>query len=84
MRKQKEKAYVDEARLAKDSLIERGDVRLVKNNKPNNKLSSTFGDKLYQVMDKQGSEVTVESSDGATYRRNSSHVKKYNKRDEEE
>ena len=84
VRKQKEKAYVDEARLPEDSLIERGDVGSVKNNKPNSKLSPTFGDKLYQVMDKQGSEVTVESSDGATYRRNSSHVKKYNKRDEEE
>ena len=50
MWKQKEKAYVDEARLAEDSLIERGDVGSVKNNKPNNKSSSTFGDKLYQVM----------------------------------
>ena len=84
MWKQKEKAYVDEARLAEDSLIERGDVGSVKNNKPNSKLSPTFGDKLYQVMDKQGSEVTVESSDGATYGRNSSHVKKYHKGDEQE
>ena len=84
LRKQKEKTYVDEARLAEDSLIERGDVGSVKNNKPNNKLSWTFGDKLYQVMDKQGNEITVESSDGATYRRNSSHVEKYRKGDEQE
>ena len=35
-------------------------------------------------MDKQGSEITAESSDGSTYRRNSSHVKKYHKGDEQE
>ena len=83
-RKQKGKAYVDQARLPEDSPIEPGDVVLVKNHKPKNKLSPMFGDKLYRVMDKQGSEVTVESSDGATYRRNSSHVQKYHQGDKQE
>lgn len=69
-RKQKEKAYADQASLAEDSLVEPGDVVLVKNHKRKNKLSPTLGDKLYRVTDKQGSEVTVESYDRATYRRN--------------
>ena len=41
-----------------------------------------FGEELYCVTGKQGSEVTVESSDGVTYRRNSSHVKKYHQEEE--
>ena len=72
----------DQIRHAKESRIVPGDVVLVKNGQPKTKLSTLFEEELYRVMGKQGSEVTVESSDGVTYRRNSSHVKKYHQEEE--
>ena len=57
------------------------DVVLIKNHKPKNKLSTTVGEELYRVTGKEGNEVTMESSDGVTYRRNSSQVKKYHQRE---
>ena len=70
--KQKAKEYADHIRHAEESHIIPGDVGLVKNRQPKTKLSTLFGEELYHVMGKLGSEVTVESCDGVTYRRNSS------------
>ena len=75
--KQKGKVYADRKRRATDKEIETGDVVLVRNFKPKNKLSSPFEDALYEVKSKDGKEVTVESEDGVEYRRNSAHVKRY-------
>ncbi|XP_028415017.1 uncharacterized protein K02A2.6-like [Dendronephthya gigantea] len=77
MMKEKGKLYGDRRRLAADRNIEIGDTVLVKNSKPKNKLSPAFKDALYKVKDKIGNEVTVESENGVTYRRNSAHVKRY-------
>ena len=75
--KRKGKVYADRKRRATDKEIETGDVVLVRNFKPKNKLSSLFEDALYKVKSKDGNEVTVESEDGVEYRRNSAHVKRY-------
>ena len=75
--KRKGKVYADRKRRATDKEIETGDVVLVRNFKPKNKLSSPFEDVLYKVKSKDGNEVKVESEDGVEYRRNSAHVKRY-------
>lgn len=75
--KEKGKVYGDRKRQAVDRKIEIGDTVLVKDSKPKNKLSPAFEDALYKVKDKIGDEVTVESENGVTYRRNSAHVKRY-------
>ena len=80
--KQKGKVYADEERRAKDSDVGFGDVVLLKDSKPKNKLSPTFEDALYKVTSKKGSGVIIETAEGARYRRNSSHVKKYHRGDE--
>ena len=75
--KRKGKEYADKARQASERSIEKGDMVLIQNTKPKNKLATTFENALYKVKNKNGNEVTVESEDGVEYRRNSAHVKKY-------
>ena len=75
--KEKGKIYTDRKRQAADRQIKTGDIVLVKNAKPKNKLSPMFEDALYKVKNKDGNEVTVESEDRVQYRRNSAHVKRY-------
>ena len=75
--KEKGKIYADRKRQAADRQIKTGDIVLVKNAKPKNKLSPMFEEALYKVKNKYGNEVTVESEDGVQYRRNSAHVKIY-------
>jgi hypothetical protein len=75
--KEKGKIYADRKRQAADRQIKTGDIVLVKNAKPKNKLSPMFEDALYKVKNKDGNEVVVESEDGVQYRRNSAHVKRY-------
>ena len=41
------------------------------------KLSTNFNPIPYQVVDRNGSQVTVESPDGVQYRRNTSHLKQF-------
>ena len=73
--KEKGKIYSDQKRQAADRQIKTGDIVLVKNAKPKNKLSPMFEDALYKVKNKDGN--MVESEDGVQYRRNSAHVKRY-------
>ena len=40
-------------------------------------MSATFENALYEVKDKTGNEVTIQSEDGVRYRRNLAHVKNY-------
>lgn len=75
-RKMLGKEREDERRKAKMSNIGIGDTVLMKNLLPTNKLSTNFLKEKFTVIDKQGSNVTVRSSDsGKTYDRNISHLK---------
>ena len=71
------KLYADTRRKAKEADITIGDSVLVKREKQD-KIDSTFKHSPFQVIDKQGSKVNVESPDGALYDRNVSWVKGYN------
>ena len=76
LRKQRGKEYADEKRQAKDSGIRVGDEVLLKQ-KPANKLTTAFEPKPYRVVEKEGSQVTVQSSSGVKYKRNVAHTKPY-------
>lgn len=70
------KQWEDEKRRAKPSSILPGDTVLMRNLCPTNKLSTNFYKEKFTVVDRQGSNVTVQSQEtGKTYDRNSSHLK---------
>ena len=56
--------------------IQSGDKVLVKKKKVD-KLSPTFYEVLMEVVEKRGGDVTVKSSTGPQYRRNVTHLKKF-------
>ena len=72
--KTKSKRYTDNRRGAKPSEIVIGDQVLVQQEKTH-KLSTNFNPIPYQVVDRNRTQVTVESPDGVQYRQNTSHVK---------
>ena len=74
--KQKGKDYADNRRNARESDLQQGDQVLLKQNK-RNMLDTHFHPEPYKVVDRKGSEVTVQSSTGERYRRNVTHVKKF-------
>ena len=74
--KQKGKDYADNRRNAQESGLQRGDQVLLKQNR-SSKLDTPFHPEPYRVVDKRGSEVTIQSSTGERYRRNVTHVKKF-------
>ena len=78
--KTKSCVYTDERHAVKDSNIQPGDEVLVKQPKEN-KLTSTFENQPYHVVNKEGNSVIVESPEGVRYRRNSTHVKRYIRRE---
>ena len=63
------KEYADERRNAKESSVKVGDEVLVKDKKTN-KLSLEFEKEPYKVLDKRGSQLTVQSPSGKTMKRN--------------
>lgn len=66
----------DVKRRAKPSNLSVGDTVLMRNVCPMNKLSTNFHKEKFTVIDRQGSNVTVQSNDtGKTYDRNTSHLK---------
>lgn len=70
------KRWEDVKRRAKPSTISIGDTVLMKNLCPTNKLSTNFHKKKFLVVNRQGSNVTVQSMEtGKTYDRNTSHLK---------
>lgn len=76
-KKEKEKQYTDKRRGAKECEIRVGDKVLVKRHIKANKLSTTFDPTVHTVVKRNGSEVTVESTDTKKlYRRNVSHLKR--------
>ena len=79
-----QKAYADGKRGAALSPIVPGDQVLLKNTKSTGKLAPNFEPEPYTVLAKDGHQVTVKSSEGAVYRRDSSWVKPYISSDEVE
>ena len=71
------KLYADKQRNAVCSPAVPGDQVLLKNTKSSGKLTPNFEPQPYTVQTKEGQELTLKSSDGVLYRRNSSFVKPY-------
>ena len=72
-----QKAYVDDKRGAVPSPIIPGDQVLLKNTKSTGKLAPNFEPEPYTVLAKEGSQVTVQSSEGVVYNRDTSFCKPY-------
>lgn len=74
--KQKGKDYADQRRHAKDSDVYVGDKVLVQQHRQN-KLSTRYANNPFTVVNRNGSQVTVESPSGIQYKRNVGHVRKF-------
>jgi len=74
--KGKTKDYADKQRHARESDIMLGDQVLMKQDKTN-KLTTQFAPTPHMVVKKAGSSVIVKSPSGATYSRNTSHLKRF-------
>ena len=74
--KQKGKEYADHKRHAKYTDIHVGDEVLLKQKKQD-KLTTTFEAEPYKVMQKNGSEICIQSPAGMKYKRNVAHAKRY-------
>ena len=72
----KGKIYADGKRKANSSEVETGDQVLLKNQKTN-KLSPNFCPEPFEVVNKDGGEVTVRSEQGVETKRNVALVRKY-------
>lgn len=68
--------YIDKRRNARANPIEVGDIVLMKEMVKRNKLTPEFGSADFTVVDRNGSDVLVQSQAGQTYRRNVTHLKK--------
>jgi len=71
------KVYADDKRGAAWNPIVPGHQVLLKNTKTTGKLAPNFEPEPYIVVAKEGHQVTMKSSEGAVYRRDSSFVKPY-------
>jgi hypothetical protein len=60
------------------SILKTGNQVFMKQEREN-KLSTTFNPKPLTVLDKQGNSLLLESDEGVTYKRNITHVKKFEK-----
>jgi hypothetical protein len=79
-KKEKMKGYADKRRNAKESNLSEGDKVLLKQQRIN-KWTTTFESQPYQVIDKHGNSVLVESPEGVQYKRNTTHVKPLQERE---
>ena len=68
--------YADSRRGARYTDVSEGDTVLLRQEKTN-KFSTNFNPTPHTVLQKNGNSLVVQSPDGATYSRNSSHVKRY-------
>ena len=75
-RKQKGKDYADNLRGACESTLKEGDKVLLQKRKTD-KLSPSFEATPYEVVNKQGGHVEIKSPAGIHYKRNVSHLQKY-------
>lgn len=62
-KKEKEREYGDVKRRSKEIDIRQGDEVIAKRNVNINKLSSTYKPDIYKVIDRKGSEVTIEAAE---------------------
>ena len=76
-RKAKIKEYGDGRRKASESTIKVGDKVLVTYLRKANKLSTTFGKEIHEVVGRKGNQVIVKGPDGVKSCRNTTHVKLY-------
>lgn len=75
-RKLKQGEYADKRRHAEPNLLNEGDVVVVKRTVKDNKLSSNFGPEEFVIMNRNGSDVLLKSTEsGKTVHRNVSHLK---------
>jgi hypothetical protein len=70
--KGKSNLYADQHQNASESDIQVGDTVLVKRDRQQNKMDAPFNPEPFQVVEKSGSRVTVESPQGVKYDRNTS------------
>lgn len=82
-RQQKGKDYTDNRRGACESNLKEGDKVLLQKPKTD-KLSPSFETTLYQVVNKQGSRVEIKSPAGVRYKRNITHLQKYEEDESQE
>ena len=75
MRKLKSKENADRAGRAEVSEMEEGDLVLLQNKFPNNKLATNYEEKPYQVIEKHGNAAVIENEDGIKMR-NTNQMKK--------
>ena len=74
--KEKGKEAEDMRRHAKESTLSTGDTVVIRNQLKKDKLTPTFRDEDFTVIEKTGSKVVVQSKvDGTMYERNTQHVK---------
>ena len=79
-KKMKIKDYADLRRNAKENSLAEGDKVLLRQQRVN-KWSTPFESQPYEVINKHGNSVVIESPEGVQYKRNSTHVKQYQERD---
>ena len=72
-----QKDYWDTKRKAVHSNLREGEKVLIKQEKQN-KLTTPFEPKLYEIIKKSGNQVTVQDDDDKVYKRNVTEVKKFN------
>jgi hypothetical protein len=81
-RKMKMKTYADEKRRAKPKELQPGDQVLLKNEQRSNKMTPTYQEQPYEVVEKKGNAVVLKGEDGSVKMRSSAHMKKYEERPE--
>lgn len=74
--KRKAKLYADERRGAQYSKVDIGDTILLQQDKVD-KFTTPFNSTPHKIVSKSGNQVVVESPTGVRYRRNTTHVKKF-------
>ena len=79
LKKELGKQYTDSHRHAKESSVTVGDEVLLQQRKQD-KFSTHFEPVPYKVVEKTGSQVTIQSKTGTPYKRNVSHTKPYIRR----
>lgn len=81
-KKTKAKTYADARRGAQPNDLQAGDQVLLKKKK-SNKLSANFESEPYEIVEKKGNSVVVQSPEKVQYQRNVTEVKKFTPREEQ-
>ena len=79
----KMKEYAGRKRSATESNLTKGDKVFLRQQRAN-KWTASFETQPYEVINKHGSSVLIESPEGVRYKRNTSHVKQYQERETDE